>query len=322
VLTLSGGDLQGPTRFTRVGTAPGGAAGAKPGTSTPPAKVGAAPAGGAASTTPQQAPNVSGPDKGIHGKWRDAGGAVIEFRADGTGGNRRGTFRYTARDGVLMFHDGTTSMVLDYQIDGDQLRVESQGQSATFTRAEDTASLAPKPGTSQAAPGSAVPARRVVVNGTPLAEATIARLEQAFRVRAIPGEYWYDAACGAWGVRGGPAAGFLPAGMQLGGPLKPDASGGGTNVFINGRELHPLDVAALQRITLVLPGRYWVDAMGNCGYEGNPAPFLNLVQLANAVNARSGGSYHTRNDFTGIGSGGDGKTSYVMGKDWSVIIGE
>ena len=30
----------------------------------------------------------------------------------------------------------------------------------------------------------------------------------------------------------------------------------------------------------------------------------------------------SRSDITGIGSGGDGKTSYVMGKDWSVIIGE
>lgn len=216
---------------------------------------------------------------------------------------------------MLLYNDGTTVVMFTYRLEGERLVVESMGQSATFTSAN---AAAPVP----SGTGGAAKARRVVVNGTPLAEAEITRLEQAFRVRAIPGEYWYDRACGAWGAQGGPALGFLPAGLELGGSLQPDASGGGTNVFINGRELHPLDVAALQRITAVLPGRYWVDAMGNCGYEGNRTPFLNLVQLANAANARSGGSYHSRNDFTGIGSGGDGKTSYVMGKDWSVIIGE
>jgi hypothetical protein len=65
-----------------------------------------------------------------------------------------------------------------------------------------------------------------------------------------------------------------------------------------------------------------VDALGNCGYEGNPTPMMNLAALAQAARARSGGTYHSRSDITGIGSGGDGKTSYVMGKDWSVIVGE
>jgi hypothetical protein len=83
-----------------------------------------------------------------------------------------------------------------------------------------------------------------------------------------------------------------------------------------------MDVTSLQQLTPVAPGRYWVDARGLCGYEGNPTPVLDLAALAQAARARSGGAYHSRNDFTGIGSGGDGKTSYVMGKDWSVIIGE
>ena len=47
-----------------------------------------------------------------------------------------------------------------------------------------------------------------------------------------------------------------------------------------------------------------------------------LARDGNAARAQSGGTYHSRSDITGIGSGGDGKTSYVMGKDWSVVIGD
>jgi hypothetical protein len=90
-----------------------------------------------------------------------------------------------------------------------------------------------------------------------------------------------------------------------------------------GREIHPLDVAGLQQITPWPPGRYWVNALGFCGYEGNPiADPEPRGARCQAARAKSGGSYPQPLDITGIGSGGDGKTSYVMGKDWSVIIGE
>jgi hypothetical protein len=164
--------------------------------------------------------------------------------------------------------------------------------------------------------------RSVAINGMRLGEDQIRALEARFQVRVMDGDYWYDRVCGAWGLAGGPTLGFIPAGLDMGGPLRSDASGGGTGVFINGREIHPMDVTSLQQLTPVVPGRYWVDARGLCGYEGNPTPVLDLAALAQAARARSGGAYHSRNDFTGIGSGGDGKTSYVMGKDWSVIIGE
>src|SRR5258705_6103519 len=121
-------------------------------------------------------------------------------------------------------------------------------------------------------------------------------------------------------MEGGPTLGFIPAGLDLGGALRADASGAtNTGVFIDGRELHPADVAGLQQITAVIPGRYWVNALGFCGYEGNPIPIANLAVLAQAARAKSGGTYHSRSDITGIGSAGDGKTGYVMGKDWSVI---
>ena len=299
VLTLSGGDLEAPTSFARSGVPPKRGIGAKLGA-----------AGG-----PDVASARSHAATPIVGKWRDPNGAVVEFRPDGSGLNRRGKFRYTASDGKLVFDDGMVKVLLAYRVEGNRLSVESNGETATFTRAEAGTAI-------KASAGAGAAARRVIVNRTRLTDAEVSRLEQGFRVRILDGDYWYDRMSGAWGMDGGPTLGFLPARLALGGELRADASGGGTNVFINGREIHPIDVVSLQRITIVQPGRYWVDERGNCGYEGNPTPIVNLVQLANAAQARSGGSYHSRSDITGIGSGGDGRTNYVMGKDFSVIIGE
>jgi len=255
-------------------------------------------------------------DARVVGKWRAANGAVFELKVDGTGNNARGVFQYTASDGVLIFTSSEGSRLTTYELDGNTLIVTAGIESATFTRA----GAATKVGAPVAAGSTG---RNVVINRTKLASKQVTALEQSFQVRVLDGAYWYDKVCGAWGVEGGPTLGFIPAGLEVGGALRADASGvTRTGVFINGREIHPLDVAGLQQITPVLPGRYWVDARGFCGYEGNPTPILNLAALAQAARSKSGGAYHTRSDITGIGSGGDGKTSYVMGKDWSVIIGE
>jgi hypothetical protein len=62
-----------------------------------------------------------------------------------------------------------------------------------------------------------------------------------------------------------------------------------TGVFVNGRELHPLDVIGLQGlIGQVWPGRWWVDAQGNYGVEGGPT-LGNLMVLARANRSRGGG---------------------------------
>jgi len=255
-------------------------------------------------------------DPRVVGKWRAANGAIFELRADGTGANASGAFRYTVSQGTLVFTSPEGSLPTTYAFDGERLVVTmpAAGGSATFTRAEAGAKVH--------APPAGGP-RSVVINRTKLADTQVAALEQKFQVRILDGSYWYDKVCGAWGMEGGPAVGIIRAGLDIGGALRADASGATkTGVFVNGRELHALDVAGLQQITPVAPGRYWVNALGFCGYEGNPIPLLNLAALAEAARAKSGGTYHSRSDITGIGSGGDGKTSYVMGKDWSVIIGE
>ena len=164
----------------------------------------------------------------------------------------------------------------------------------------------------EAAPRKQTPVgRKVRFNGRLLGGPELATLEQLERggPRVQDGEYWYDARTGAAGKWGGPALTFLPPGLALGGPLPADASGGGrgtlTGVFVNGRELHPVDVMGLQQlIGQVLPGRWWVDAQGNYGLEGGP-PLGNLMMLARARRAGggSGGPQAWSKHYEGITPG-------------------
>jgi hypothetical protein len=113
--------------------------------------------------------------------------------------------------------------------------------------------------------------------------------------------------------------GLAVPGLAIGGKLRADASGGGTGVFINGRELHPLDVAGLRAITgTVLPGRYWLDANGWGGYEGQP-PFFNLWALA--AQSQSGGNRSWIHRGVGGGMGSDGTCIYYIGGDASASVG-
>lgn len=161
---------------------------------------------------------------------------------------------------------------------------------------------------------SKLKSRRILINRVQLTEQEMAALEQRYRIRLQDGAYWYDKMSGAWGIEGGPTVGFGAAGLSLGGTLRADASGGNTRVFINGRELHSIDVLGLSQLGPVYPGRYWVDAAGNCGFEGGPA-FVNLVQLANAHTQRgSGGAWSYANGSSWIGSDGNGGM-FFQGKD-------
>ena len=79
------------------------------------------------------------------------------------------------------------------------------------------------------------------------------------------------------------------------GPLAADASGGNTGVYINGRNQTAQEVQILSYLahTQVQPGRYWLDAQGNAGYEGNPTPVGNL--FAAALAAQNGRPVPTAN---------------------------
>jgi hypothetical protein len=157
--------------------------------------------------------------------------------------------------------------------------------------------------------------RPVTVNRVVLALETVAALETHYRTRLLRGDFWYDAVSGLWGVWGGPPLGVIEAGLALGGPLPPDASGGRSGVFVNGRELHDLEVLALwQRFGQVVPGRYWMDARGVGGVEGGPA----LFDLS-ALHAGGAGTDYVRATAGGY-IGGDGRCSYFSLPDGASVM--
>jgi hypothetical protein len=137
----------------------------------------------------------------------------------------------------------------------------------------------------------------VVVNGVRVRDGEVAELERMAGVKRTPlrdGTYWYDPVSGAWGAQGGPTLGFRRAGLKVGGPLRPSASNGHTGAFVNGRELHRLDVLALERLGQVWLGWYWLDALGNFGCEGGRM-LGNLAWLAGerASEGSGGGAWAT-----------------------------
>jgi hypothetical protein len=146
----------------------------------------------------------------------------------------------------------------------------------------------------------------VVVNDVGLEPATLHWLATHHRLQIPPGHYWYDPTSGAFGYQGGPTVGFLYPGLELGGALRADASGGDTGVFINGRELHSIDLAALQQLVgqPIARGHYWLDAQGNAGVVGAPAQ-VNLVQLARQRGATGQNGHIYRGVGGNMGSDGD-----------------
>lgn len=97
---------------------------------------------------------------------------------------------------------------------------------AALLRQRVTAVLAaPQPeatGSENARPANAA---AVVINGEPLDPSGLGALGGHGHGFA-PGRYWYDAATGAWGHEGGPTAGFVTAGLSVGGPLRTVAAPG------------------------------------------------------------------------------------------------
>ena len=156
------------------------------------------------------------------------------------------------------------------------------------------------------APAEARRQPRVVVNGVRLAPALVSAVERRLGLRIAEGAYWYDRVSGAFGRPGGPTAGFVPAGLPLGGRLAADASHGRTGVFVNGRELPAGDLAAVSRAIggPVPRGRYWLDARGDYGVEGGPAEG-NVIAVAHR-----GGGYQ-RSTYGGY-VGSDGRTSFYF----------
>lgn len=129
--------------------------------------------------------------------------------------------------------------------------------------------------------------RQVYINRVQLDIVALREMESQYDLPIADGRYWYDVNTGAWGVEGGPTAGLIYPGMLLPTPMPSDISGGGTGIFINGREIHPLDQQALyQLFGVTYQGNFWMDSQGYIGQVGGPA-IANILQASQA--AQSGG---------------------------------
>jgi hypothetical protein len=174
----------------------------------------------------------------------------------------------------------------------------------TLVFARQSADQAAAPATVQAWEPGEARERDVYINRVKLPSERVQRMEREYGTLIMDGRYWYDAACGAWGVEGGPTLGFILPGLELPGPMPADISGGGTGIFINGREIHVQDQMALQQIFgVTYPGRYWLDAQGNLGLEGGMA----IVNLGAAIQAAAGRQYGSATGAGGtVASDGQG----------------
>jgi hypothetical protein len=157
-----------------------------------------------------------------------------------------------------------------------------------------------------------VTASEVRINGSVITPELLQEFEALYGVQPVPGDYWYDAHSGLYGIMGQPAAGMMLPGHMLG-QMPENASGGNSGVFVNGRQLTMVEVnyiaAFLQ--TPAIPGRYWFDAYGNWGIEGLPVPLANFYVVARS-GAYSGGGDNFWSSHFGAGNyDSDNSRGYV-----------
>ncbi len=163
---------------------------------------------------------------------------------------------------------------------------------------------------------------KVVVNRVSLSAAQVSQLERQLNSNLKPGRYWYDVRSGLWGNEGEGNKGQLPANLSIAAPMPADISGTGTGVWVNGREIHTQEYQYLLRVYgRVIPGRYFLEANGNAGFEGGPIAY-NLFADARPkqkqhINWFHGG--HEQNGGSVIGGGG---TVGFIGTGGSSVICE
>jgi hypothetical protein len=170
----------------------------------------------------------------------------------------------------------------------------------------------------------------IVVNGIPIT----GRSKMALLASGVlPGRYWRDFTAGFYGREGGPALGVSQVPIPGAGPLQPDAScrpAGQTNIFINGREVHPTEVANLLPIMMQPGGRWRLDSQMNVYQEANDMFIGSLAEILGTPRfqqGRGGGgglggalkalrALGGDDDDGGDGGGGGGGVDW-SGVDWS-----
>ncbi|KAI4303628.1 hypothetical protein MLD38_039236 [Melastoma candidum] len=125
----------------------------------------------------------------------------------------------------------------------------------------------------------------VTVNGHPITREDLKRAE-VLAGRVLPGHYWYDYFGGFWGVMGEPCLGIIsPFIEEFNYPLQANCAAGNTDVFVNGRELHQIDLELLA--TRGLPTArnrsYKIDIRGTVYDERTGEEIKSLGLLAPSV---------------------------------------